>query len=369
MKYVAMNEETLTAAVIGLGGFGRQMADALADLDGVRLAGVADRDARRAESAAAAHDTEAFSDNRQLLMSARPDALFLATPPMAGPDLLKACLDIGIHVWKETPLGRNLEEAAAFARRFDAAGLKLAVGTQRRFLPSYRRARELRTQIGEVFLARGHYLFDWGPELAWRADRKSSGGGAMLELGYHLVDLLTWTLGLPEQVFAATVVNDPTEALLANGIHEPRPPHNTDDSATAVLRYKSDAMVNLVASRVTGPASEQFCLHGRAGSITADAETCILRGPDGTVRDHLVEAVEPAGPFRRQAETFLSAIGEQAPRYACSARENLLTHAVIDAIYLSAHTGQPESPLDSLHTHGLQPTDCFTMTPRDEEAS
>ncbi len=362
-----METRELKVAMIGLGSFGMHMAEALADLDGMTLAGVADRNPQRTADAAARFDTQAFDDNRQLLMATRPDVLFLATPPMAAPDLLKACLDLGIHVWKETPLGRNLEEAAAFTRRFDQAGLKLAVGTQRRVLPAYRRCHELLPQIGKVFLARGHYLFDWGGELSWRADRKSAGGGAMLELGYHLVDLLTWTLGLPEQVFAATVINDPFEASPENSRRQPQPQHDTDDSATAVLRYKSDAMANLTASRVTGPASEQFCLHGRYGSITADAERCILRNADGSVLDHLVETVEPIEPFRRQAAQFLAAVRNDESRYPCPARENLLTHAVIDAIYLSAHTGQPESPLDSLHTHGLEPAACLAHTPRPED--
>lgn len=361
-----MDTPELKVALIGLGSFGLRMAEALADLDGAALVGVADRNPQRTAETATRLGTRAFEDNRQLLMATRPDALFLATPPMAAPDLLKACLDLGIHVWKEAPLARSLEEAAAFARRFDAAGLKLAVGTQRRVWPTYRRCRELLPQIGEVFLARSHYLFDWGSELRWRADRKSAGGGAMLELGYHLVDLLTWTLGLPEQVFAATVINDPFEDHLDNDPtgREPQPQHDTDDSATAVLRYKSDAMVNVTTSRVTGPASEQLSLHGRNGSITADPEHCILRRTDGTVLDHLAESLQPIEPFLRQAQAFLAAVRDDAKRYPCSARENLLTHAVIEAIYLSAHTGQPESPLDSLHTHGLDPAACLALTPR-----
>ena len=146
-----MSSDPIPAAVIGLGAFGRRTLEALVHSSCARLVGLADRDARRAEEAGREFDAPAYTDNRQLLLSTKPTAVFLATPPMHAPELLEACLELGIHVWKEAPLGRNLSEAAAFVRRFDEKKLLLAAGTQRRFAESYRRAHEQRGTIGDIF--------------------------------------------------------------------------------------------------------------------------------------------------------------------------------------------------------------------------
>lgn len=350
-----MSETGLPVAVIGLGAFGRRTLEALSDCPCANLVGISDRDAHRAEEAGREFDVPHFTDNRQLLLSAKPRAVFLATPPMHTPDLLEVCLELGIPVWKEAPLARNLSEAAAFVRRFEQRNLLLAVGTQRRFSKTYRRAERQRERIGEIFLARAHYLFNWGADLRWRGDKHSAGGGALLELGYHPIDLLIWMLGLPEQVYGVTARQGRTENKT-----EPRPPHDTDDSASAILRYRDNRTASVVASRISGPVSEELALHGRDGSITADGETCVIRNSNGDVLDHLQEDSSPSVLFQRQAETFMKSVLADNPagRYACSAAENLLTHAVIDAIYLSHRTCQPERPIDQLRMHGFEPDEC-----------
>lgn len=362
-----MSESTLPVAVIGLGAFGRRTLEALVAGGCARVTGVADRDPHRAEEAGQEFDVPHYTDNRRLFVAAQPKAVFLAVPPMHAPELLETCLEEGIHVWKEAPLGRNLAEAAGFARRFQERNLLLAVGTQRRFAESYRFARRHRRRIGEVLLARAHYLFNWGAELRWRADKQSAGGGALLELGYHPLDLLIWMLGLPEQVYGVTGREKPSRD---GDSRPPRPPHDTDDAALAILRYGDDSTAAVAVSRVSGPVSEELTLHGRNGSILANGEMCLVRNPDGDVLDHCQDDSSPGMVFRRQARAFVEAVLAGAPggRYACSAAENLLTHAVIDAIYLSHRTGQPERPADQLRLHGFDAEECLKHRPAGEIA-
>ncbi|MCD4823665.1 MAG: Gfo/Idh/MocA family oxidoreductase [Phycisphaerae bacterium] len=347
-----MSNDSVSVVVIGLGTFGRETLRALYQCSAVQVVGIADRDPQVARHLGQQLDIPFYTDNRQLLLKTKPRAMFLATPPMAAPDLLEACAKSGIHVWKEAPLGRNLGEAAAIYRRFEKARLKLAVGTQRRFADSYMRACELRPRVGKVFLARAHYLFNWGPNLQWRTDRQSAGGGALLELGYHFIDLLSWMLSMPEEVYGTTTCEQP------NTNNSDQPPHDTDDTASAILRYKDDSVASIVTSRVSGPVSEELALHGRDGSLIADSESCTLRDPNGDVLDHLATPATPHDIFVRQVESFVRAVRDDDERYPCSAGENLPTHAIIDAIYLSSRTAQPESPMQQLHIHGLEPEEC-----------
>jgi len=356
----------LPVAVIGVGGFGRWTLQAVRQSPLVELVGVSDRDPAVAEHVGRESGVPGYHDNRSLLAEARPRAAYVAVPPAAGPDVIGLCAARGVHVWKELPLARSLAEGAAAVRRMEQAGLKLAVGTQRRFAAGYRRAWQLRGRLGRVFLGRAHYLFNWGANLGWRGDRASAGGGALLELAYHPIDLLVWALGFPEEVYGLHVSARRAEDPKPDG--EVQPMYDTDDTAAAILRYRDGCMASVVTTRRSGPVSEGLSLHGRDGSITATSETCLLRDPDGGVLDRAAEEGAPHELFVRQVEAFARAVLTDAKAYECSGLENLLTQAVIEAIYLSDRTCQPESPARLLRTHGLTAEECVSLRPDAEEA-
>jgi len=248
-----MASDALPVAVIGVGGIGRQTLQALKEIKLVEVVAIADRDPSVAEQVAKEADVPAFTDNRSLLAEARPKAIYAAIPPASCPELISACAQRGIHVWTELPLARDLAEGLMLVRRMEKAGLKLAVGTQRRFAGGYRKAWEIRRRLGPVFLARAHYLFNWGPNLGWRGDKASAGGGALMELGYHAVDLLVWFLGLPEEVYGFSAGGHRPKAPDETG---PLPVYDTDDTAAAIVRYRDGAMASVVTTRSSGPISD-----------------------------------------------------------------------------------------------------------------
>ncbi len=356
-----MDNGTLPVAVIGVGGFGRYTLAALAGSAMVKVVGLADKNPEAAAQAGKEFQVPMFTDNRALLAQAKPAAVFMAVPPAAAGELMNLCTQRGIHVWKELPLARNLDEGVAFVRQAEQAGVKLAVGTQRRFASGYRRAWELRSRLGQMFLGRSHYLFNWGPDLKWRGDKASAGGGALMELGYHPIDLLVWMLGLPDDVYGLSTCGKKAPLPAPGG--KSYPIYDTDDTAAAILRYNSGLMATVVTTRASGPVSEEISLHGRGGSIVARSESCVLRDPDGNVLDNVSDEVAPLGTFRRQVEAFAQAVATGATKYECSARENLLNLAVLEAIYLSDRTAQPESPLRRLKTHGIDPGECLANRP------
>ncbi len=355
-----MAEERVDIAVIGLSAAGEQTLRALGELPEANIVGVADKDGDLAQRVGAEMNVPHYTDNRSLLVEVRPRAVFLAVPSMAAPEILAACAEREIHVWKESPLARDLNEGVAMVQRMEQAGVKFAVGTQWRFAPGYHHARQSLGRLGPVFLARGHYLFNWGPRLSWRGDRASAGGGALLDLGYHPLDLMIWMLGLPEDVYGvASAGHRETEDLGG----EPLAVYDTDDTAAAVLRYRSGAMATVVTCRASGPMSQELNLHGRGGSLQANSELCIARDPEGNIVDHTPGEPSSMEAYRRQAEAFLHAVASDAACYESSARESLLTQAAVDAIYLASRTGQPESPTDRLKNCSIEPEDCLIHRP------
>ena len=146
-----MTDEPLPVAVIGVGGVGASTLAAVRQSELMRLVGLADTDPGVAQRAGNETGAPAYTDNRSLLAETRPAAVFLALPPGAAAEVIPSCVDRGIHIWKELPLARNLGEGVAMTDLAEGAGLKLAVGTQRRFARGYAHAWQARQSLGPVF--------------------------------------------------------------------------------------------------------------------------------------------------------------------------------------------------------------------------
>ena len=158
-------------------------------------------------------------------------------------------------------------------------------------------------------------------------------------------------LGLPEEVYALISC----EGEKSTSSNTTQPPHDTDDSIVATMRYKNNVIASMVTSRAGGPVNEELALYGQDGSIIVNPDSCTLRGADGQVIDHMENHLTLTELFQRQAQEFVDAVRYDEQEYSTSGEENLLTHAVINAMYLSAHTAQPESPKSQLDIHRVFP--------------
>ena len=355
-----MSDAALQACLIGAGSFGAHALEALARSELVRLVGVSDRDRRLAE-AASGNVCGAYDDHRRALVETAPQAVFLAVPPAPAAELARLAAQRGIHVWRQVPLARNLPEAVELCRRMDRADRQFVVGTERRYRHSYRHARTLRERLGRIYMVRGHYEFNQGPDLAWRGD-KDAGGGALIELGYHMLDLIIWLMGMPGSILAVTGTGQRAagEADL--------PVYDSDDSAVIVMRYPHQAVAVVNVTRCFNPLREGLTLYGEAGTIAASAGECIFRDRHGAVVDTLTDDETPAGLFGRMIDDFARTALANAPRYACSGWESLRTLACVEAAYLSDRTGACEDPHDLLAGYDLTEADCLKTAPKEEPA-
>lgn len=108
-------------------------------------------------------------------------------------------LEQGKHVLVEKPAARSPLELAPLLRMSQKSGKKIKVGFNLRFHPALMKAKEIveSTQLGELMFVRGRYGHGGrtGYDKEWRADPVIAGGGALLDLGVHLIDLSRWFLG------------------------------------------------------------------------------------------------------------------------------------------------------------------------------
>jgi predicted dehydrogenase len=236
---------------------------------------------------------------------------------------------------------------------------RFAVGTQRRFMAAYRRAKAMLPRLGQIHFARAHYQFDFGPQLGWRGDR-AAGGGATIELGYHLFELLIWLLGPPETVYTITGTGQRAPG------REDLPVYDSDDTAVAVFRYAGKAFAAVTVTRCFSPVAEAVTLYGRNGTLRASPGECTLRDREGSTTDRFSESEPLSAVFARMIESFARAAAGGAAAYECSGWENLPTVATVDAAYLSDQTGQPESPAAMLANYNVTVQDCARYTPGPE---
>ncbi len=203
--------EALRFGLIGCGGIGELRAKALQHIRIMRLTAVSDVDVNRAKALAQQHQAAAETDWRQLVRRDDVDAIIVATPHSLHAEMTIAALEAGKHVLCEKPLACTPVQGRAMVEAAQSFGRHLATGFNYRYFPPIRKARALLDSglIGPLDHVRaygGYSAADLGQ--AWVRDAGISGGGALHDIGIHLLDLTCYFLGAVAEVkgFASSSV-------------------------------------------------------------------------------------------------------------------------------------------------------------------
>ena len=205
----------LRFGLVGAGDIGRLRAAALVAGSGHRLIAVTDSDAGRAKEVAQVAGAATERDLAGLLARDDVDALIVSTPPALHRDMAIRALEAGKHVLCEKPLARDPAECRAMVDAAETAGLLLATGFNYRFYPSFALARELLDSgaIGELSHIRSYGGYSaTSHNQPWVHDGGVVGGGALHDIGIHLIDLTRDFLGDVDEVVrfsSGTVWNFP----------------------------------------------------------------------------------------------------------------------------------------------------------------
>jgi predicted dehydrogenase len=188
-----------------------------------------------------ADDCEATQSFDELLAS-DVDAIVIATPNSFHAAQAIAALERGKAVFCQKPLGRNAAETRRVVEAARANDRLLGVDLSYRYTAAMRAMREVIDSgaIGDVFAADLTFHNAYGPDKPWFYDRALSGGGCLLDLGVHLVDLLLWTL-------PARITNI-TSRLFANGNPHFDRDQTVEDYATARIDLSNGTTANIACS-------------------------------------------------------------------------------------------------------------------------
>lgn len=351
--FIGMDADRLKSGILGIDGCGRALIESLLACPSIELIALADRDRDLAKDRAAELHIEAYDDYRSLIVEQPLDALFVATPPFACHEHLKLAASRGIHVWRETPMARSVHEGADLIRAFEAAGARLAVARRWWFVTQAAALPDLDDLIGTPYAARGEASERRTDPLGWRGNNERAGGGVLIDRAYELVDAIVKLMHLPDEVQATTARRSGTR------------PYDTEDVASVTLRYQNGAMATILAHRRTWQAAWSLIFDGPDGSVIIEPPTVRALAPDGT--DLIQPRTTDEAVYDAQIEAFAQAVLADAKTHPSLASDHLATMAVIETAYLSARTGEPESPSQLYHLHDLPlPTRAPIEEPADE---
>ncbi|HEY0517466.1 MAG TPA: Gfo/Idh/MocA family oxidoreductase [Solirubrobacteraceae bacterium] len=185
---------------LGTGWIGRSRLAAVAGSGVAEVAALADADDAALRAACEIAPGAAVLRDLDELLEAGLDGIVIATPSALHAEQAIAALRSGAAVFCQKPLGRDAEEVAAVVGAAAAADRLLGVDLCYRLTAA---AQAIRAEIGCGATGPVHavdlvFHNAYGPDKPWFLDPRLSGGGCVIDLGTHLVDLLLWTLGFPQ---------------------------------------------------------------------------------------------------------------------------------------------------------------------------
>jgi predicted dehydrogenase len=320
---------------LGTGWIGRHRMAAMVAAQGVDGAAidavaVCDPSEQCVDEALAVAPSAKVVDSLDAMLALDLDGVVIATPSALHADQSIQALSAGTAVFCQKPLGRTAAEVDAVIAAARAADRLLGVDLSYRHTAGMEAIAGLVREgtLGEIFAVDLTFHNAYGPDKPWFYDPAQSGGGCVVDLGVHLVDLALWTLGFPQ-------VSNANAALYAGG--QPLHPGSVEDYATASFDA-GGTNVRLACS---------WRLHaGQDAVIAADfygtQGGAALRNVNGSFYDftadhftgtHATRLTEGADDWGGRAAADWATRFAQSPRYDEAADHYARSAQVLDLIY------------------------------------
>ena len=267
--------------LIGAGAIGRVHANNVhRSIKGARLAAVADVDQKAAQSVAG--DAKIYSDFHEMIRDSSVEAVLACTPPFLKMEITKAAVEAGKSVFCEKPISVTLDEANEMTRMVKKGGIRFQVGYQRRFDPSYLKARSAMEsgELGQLLLLKEHNRDPPSPIVGWSTMITKS-GGIYLDTTSHDFDAVRWLSGSEvERIYAEGA------ALIYDDLRK-----NGDfDTTTVVMKLESGtlAYVDSCYTTVYGFDARLEMLGTKAAAFVDIGERSFahIRTHDGTSNEY-----------------------------------------------------------------------------------
>ena len=335
--------------VIAAGGIAdRRMIPAMIASNKDKLIAVMDKDAAKAREIAEKFGVPySFENEAQLLGIDEIEAVYIASPVYCHLEHVKAAADAGKNILLEKPVGLNAEQAGEMVQYCAQRSVKLGVGFMMRFATLHQKLKQILNEerIGKLVNVTAQFSC-WYPEIegAWRQNKALSGGGALMDMGIHLIDLIQYLSS--SRITKVAALN---ERL--------RFSYEVEDSSSLLVRF-DNGMIGNINTNFNIPdaaARWQVSFFGTKGRIIGDTTIGQQDGGRllviGEEKEKGYEAVQDAltaneevitaeygDLFAFELEAYANSVKEGSSSM-CDGEQAVYDQKVTDAAYRSSETG------------------------------
>jgi len=336
---------------IGTGGIADYQASFLKKMADVEILAGADVSKKALETFAGKHGVpHAFADYKEMLKLKALDAVSVCTPNYLHKAPVIAALRAGKDVMVEKPMAMNAREAQAMVDAAKQARRKLVVGFQFRFSPE---AQALKTcvddgQIGKPLYARVQALRRRGiPSWGVFGRKDLQGGGALIDIGVHMIELAHYLIGSPDAVAASAAAftylgNKPSDVLCAWGNWDHKT-YTVEDLAVGFVRFANGAVMSVESSFVAYIEQDVFNVQimGEKGGFTYSPPK-VFRDEAGLMVNVELAYVGAWESMQRKIENWIAYVRGEADTEA-PGEAGVAVQKILDGLYRSAEKGKEVS--------------------------
>lgn len=343
-------------AVIGTGYIGQgahlPAYQKMQDEGRVRLVAVCDINPEALKTASEKFEVaQVFTDYREMLKLDEIEAVDVCTPNYLHKQPVLDAFAAGKHVLCEKPIALNAQEGAEMVAAGRAAGRQFGIGLNVRFGAGPQAVKRFIDdgRLGEIYYARAHALRRRGiPSWGLFTQKDKQGGGPLIDVGVHVLDLTLWLMGYPEpvsvtgQTYAKFGMRDDVLGLL--GQWDPKT-FTVEDFAAGFIRFANGATISLESSFAANIAENEFqtLLLGTEGGAHLfpgdDSKTRVFREESGALTDTTPVFLPKVDTHEAELRAFVQALTDGAP-VPVPGEQGLMVTRILDALYESAETGR-----------------------------
>ena len=302
--------------------------------------------------------THLYTDKNEMLAKENLDAVSVCTWNAAHAECAIAALNAGCHVLCEKPTAMNTAEAIAMKEAAEKNGKILMIGFVRRHGNDCELIKDFvdKGEFGELYYAKAQYLRRNGCPGGWFGNKELSGGGPLIDLGVHVIDMVKYIAGNPKPVsaYGATfnkLLNRPDlreDTAIANYQHSlKKDVFSVEDLATAMIRFDNGFVLSVEASfslnvkKDTGVIELFGTKAGARLDPSANPAMEMYSTTNGYMSDVVLsnrKLVDTGDFFNQEMFNFIDAIQGKAECKAPT-QDGVDIMKILDAIYESARTG------------------------------
>lgn len=343
--------EKLKWGVIAAGGIAdRRMIPAMKKTPESELIAVMDADSSTAKRVAEKYDVPNYYDNvDDLLANEEIEAVYIASPVFCHKEQALKAADAGKHILLEKPIAMNADEAIEIVKYCKKKNVRLATGFMMRFATLHQKMKQMLSEgyIGQLVYMYAHFSC-WYPEMegAWRQYKELSGGGALMDMGMHLVDLTQYITG--SNITQVAAMNETIKFS-----------YEVEDSSSLLAKFDNGMIGSLNANfnipdsaarweisffgtegRIIGDTTIGQEDGGKLLVIKEDTQKGYVAQQDASMaKEEVIEETQYGDLYQFELKSFIDSILNNTPLVS-DGEQAVHCNKVIDAAYKSTMTKQ-----------------------------